>query len=94
MFVSYVRQLDSKAVATRRIPDIYEPKPSPYLNTNPKPNPNPTSPMFILCKDSRKDFTLHTVESVPKYFMDYVVLLFNDRIEFLPLDAMLARHVL
>jgi len=45
-------------VATRRIPDTYKPKPNPYLNTNPNPNTNPTS---ILCKDSRKDFTLHTV---------------------------------
>ena len=48
--------LDCKAVATRRIPDTYKPKPNPYLNTN--TNPNPTS---ILCKDSRTEFTLHTV---------------------------------
>jgi len=46
-------------VATRRIPDVYKPKPNPYLNPN--PNPNPTIPTSILCKDSRKDFTLHTV---------------------------------
>jgi len=52
--VSYFDTLDCKAVATCRIPDTYKPKPNPYLNTN----PNPTS---ILCKDSRKDFTLHTV---------------------------------
>jgi len=44
-------------VATRRIPDTYKPKPNPYLNTN----PNPTNPTSILCQDSRKDFTLHTV---------------------------------
>jgi len=43
-------------VATHRIPDIYKPKPDPYLNANPNPNP-----MSILCKDSRKDFTLHAV---------------------------------
>jgi len=48
-------------VATRRIPDTYKPKPKPYLNTNPNPNPNPTNPTSILCKDSRNDFTLHTV---------------------------------
>jgi len=41
-------------VATRRIPDVYKTKPNPYLNTNP-------NPMSILCKDPRKDFTLHTV---------------------------------
>jgi len=49
-------------VATRRIPtypDVYKPKPNPYLNTN--PIPNPTNPTSILCKDSRKEFTLHTV---------------------------------
>jgi len=45
-------------VATRRIPDVYKPKPNPYLNTNPNPKFNP---MSILCKDSHKDFTLHTV---------------------------------
>jgi len=45
-------------VATRRIPDVYKPKPNPYLSPNPNPNPNPTS---ILCKDSSKDFTLLTV---------------------------------
>jgi len=45
-------------VATCRIPDTYKPKPNPYLNTNPNHNPNPTS---ILYKDSRKNFTLHTV---------------------------------
>jgi len=44
-------------VATRRIPDTYKPKPNPYLNTN----PNPTNHTSVLCKDSRKDFTLHTV---------------------------------
>ena len=49
--------LDCKAVATRRIPDTYKPKPNPYLNTN--SNPNPTNPTSILCKDSRKDFTLN-----------------------------------
>jgi len=49
--------LDCKAVATRRIPNIYEPKRNPYLSTN----PNPANPTSILCKDSRKDFTLHTV---------------------------------
>jgi len=42
-------------VATRQIPDTYKPKHNPYRNTN------PTNPMSILCKDSRKDFTLHTV---------------------------------
>jgi len=31
--------LDCKAVATRRIPDTYKPKPNPYLDTNPDPNP-------------------------------------------------------
>ena len=51
-------------MATRRIPDIYKTKPNTYLNTN----PNSTNPTSILCKDSRKDFTLHTVESLPKYF--------------------------
>jgi len=48
-------------VATRRIPDVYKPKPNPYLNTNPNLKPNPTNPTSILCKDSCKDFTLHTV---------------------------------
>jgi len=48
--------LDCKAVATHRIPDTYKAKPNPCLKTN--PNANPTS---ILCKDSRKDFTLHTL---------------------------------
>jgi len=51
--------LDCKAVATCQIPDTYKPKPNPFLNTN--PNPNPTNPTSILCKDSRKNFTLHTV---------------------------------
>jgi len=40
-------------------PDVYKPKPNPYLNTN--PIHNPTNPTSILCKDSRKEFTLHTV---------------------------------
>jgi len=30
--------LHCNAVATRRIPDVYKPKPNPYLNTNPNPN--------------------------------------------------------
>jgi len=53
--------LDCKAVARRGIPNTYKPKPNPYLNTN--PNPKPSNPTSILCKDSRKDFTLHTVHS-------------------------------
>jgi len=44
-------------VATRLIPDIYEPKPNLYVNTN----PNPAYHTSMLCKDSRKDITLHTV---------------------------------
>ena len=46
--------LDCKAVATREIPDMYKPKPNPYLNAN----PNPTS---VLSKFSGKNFTLHAV---------------------------------
>jgi len=53
--------LDCMAVATRQIPDMYKPKPNPYLNANPNANPNPTNPTSILSKFSRKNFTLHTV---------------------------------
>jgi len=53
--------LECKAVATRQIPDMYKPKPNPYLNANPNANPNPTNPTSILSKFSRKNFTLHTV---------------------------------
>ena len=53
--------LDCKAVATRQIPDMYKPKPNPYLNANPNANPKPSNPTSILSKFPRKNFTLHTV---------------------------------
>jgi len=55
--------LDNKAVATRRIPDTYKPKPNPYLNTN----PNPTS---LLCKDSHngKDFPFESAVAITPIF--------------------------
>jgi len=50
--------LDCKAVATRQIPDMYKPKPNPYLNANPNANPNPTNPTSILSKFSLKELYL------------------------------------
>jgi len=58
--------LDCKAVATRQIPDMYKPKPNPYLNANPNANPNPTKPTSILSKFSGKRYLVYSLKSTNK----------------------------